>query len=239
MMPTHTNHQRRDRNAILPAPSDYRSATWAFIAGAAGTTIAGVVIQTLVIPTTNVTDDRWSYPWEAGPFVVVSLFYVVLHLLVVAGVAVFGRIGVAGTSRPARRGITFAIVGTLTLAAGEVAGLPIRNALIDDTSAQLVGAVFGLGVLLSAIGFLMVGIATLRAGVWCDWRRYTSLATGIWTSTLVVLPLAIPQALPGGVAIYGACLLAMALAVRRESRTLRNRPTDRSREAPASRVGFG
>ena len=214
----------------MSAPTDYRSAAWAFIAGAAGTTIAGVLIQTLVIPTTNVTDERWSYPWEAGPFVAVSLLYVILHVLVAAGVAVVGRIGVAGTSRPARRGITLAIVGTLTLTAGEIAGLPIRNALTDDTSAQLVGAVFGLGVLLSAIGFLMVGIATLRAGVWCDWRRYTPLATGIWTSTLVVLPLAIPQALPGGVAIYGACLLAMAVAVHRESRALRNRNTDRSRE---------
>ena len=95
----------------MSAPTGYRSAAWAFIAGATGTTIAAVFIQTLVIPATNVTDDRWSYPWEAGPFVAVSLFYVILHVLVAAGVGVVGRIGVAGTSRPARRGITLAIVG--------------------------------------------------------------------------------------------------------------------------------
>jgi hypothetical protein len=74
-------------------------------------------------------------------------------------------------------------------------------------------------VLLSAVGFLLLGVATLRARVWSDWRRYTPLVTGIWTSILVVLPLAIPNALPGCVAIYGACLLAMALALHSETRT--------------------
>ncbi len=110
-----------------------------------------------------------------------------------------------------------AIAGTLALTAGEIAGLPIRDSLTDDTSAQAVGAVFGLGVLLSAVGFIIVGIATLRAHVWQDWRRYTPLAAGIWTSILAVLPLAIPRALPGGVGIYGACLLALAIGLRRET----------------------
>jgi hypothetical protein len=202
----------------MSTPTVHRAAASAFIVGAAGTTIAGVMIQTLVIPTTDVADDRWSYPWEAGPFVVVSFVYIVLHLLVAAGLVAFGRSGVAGRSRAARSGVAVAVAGTLTLTGGEIIGLPIRDALTDDTSAQVVGAAFGLGVLLSAIGFLVLGVATLRARVWLDWRRYTPLATGIWTSILVVLPLAIPKALPGCVAVYGACLLAMAVGLHRETR---------------------
>jgi hypothetical protein len=203
----------------VSTPAVHRPATFAFIVGAAGTTVAGVLIQTLVIPTTDVADDRWSYPWEAGPFVAVSLVYIVLHLLVATGLVAFGRSGVAGSSRAARSGVAIAVAGTLTLTVGEIIGLPIRDGLTDDTSAQVVGAVFGLGVLLSAVGFLILGVATLRANVWCDWRRYTPLVTGIWMSILVVLPLAIPKALPGCVAVYGACLLAMALALHRETRT--------------------
>jgi hypothetical protein len=206
-------------NASVSTPTVHRPAAWAFIVGAAGTTVAGVLIQTLVIPTTDVSEDRWSYPWEAGPFVAVSFVYIVLHLLVTVGLVAFGRSGVAGRSRAARSGVAIAVAGTLTLTVGEIIGLPIRDALTDDTSAQVVGAVFGLGVLLSAVGFVILGVATLRARVWLDWRRYTPLVTGIWTSILVVLPLAIPAALPGCVAIYGACLLAMAVALRRETRT--------------------
>jgi hypothetical protein len=202
----------------VSTPTVHRPAAWAFIIGAAGTTIAGVLIQTLVIPATDVADDRWSYPWEAGPFVVVSFVYIVLHLLVAAGLVAFGRSGVAGRSRPARSGVAVAVAGTLTLTVGEFIGLPIRDGLTDDTSAQVVGAVFGLGVLLSVVGFLLLGVETLRARVWLDWRRYTPLVTGIWTSILVVLPLAIPKALPGGVAVYGACLFAMALALHSETR---------------------
>lgn len=199
------------------ALTDHRSATWALIAGATGTTVAGALIQLLVVPTTDIAIDRWSYPWEPGPFVVVSLVYIILHLLVAAGLVGFGRIGVGGTSRQARWGNTLAIAGTLALTAGEIAGLAISDARTDDTSAQAVGAVFGLGVLLSAVGFIIVGVATLRALVWQDWRRYTPLVAGIWTSILIVLPLAIPRALPGGVAMYGACLLAMAIGLRREN----------------------
>ncbi|MEO6124414.1 MAG: hypothetical protein ABIR32_11950 [Ilumatobacteraceae bacterium] len=204
----------------MSAPINHRHTAGAFLVGAAGTTLAGALVQTLLIPTTDVADDRWSYPWETGPYVVVSLLYAVLHLFVVAGLVAFGRSGVAGTSPAARRGLTIAIVGTLTLTGGEIIGLPIGDAFIDDTNAQVVGAVFGLGVLLSAVGLLMVGIAALRAQVMHGWRRYTPLAAGTWTSLLVVLPLAIPKALPGCVAVYGVCLLGMAAALHLESRAV-------------------
>lgn len=61
MNPTDTDRQLREGHSTMPTPTDHRRATRAFIAGAAGTTIAGVLVQTLVIPTTDVADDRWSY----------------------------------------------------------------------------------------------------------------------------------------------------------------------------------
>ncbi len=192
-------------------PETIRSLATAFMIGAAGTALSGALVQFVVEPATNVSDDRWSYPWTTGPFVVVSLLYIVLHLLVAVGLIGFGRSGVAGTSRAARSGVALAVAGTLVLAAGELASLPIRDALVDDTSAHIVGAVFGLGVVLSAIGLLLTGKATLSARIWHGWRRYTPLVAGIWTTALVGVEAT--TALPAGVGVYGACLLAMAIAL--------------------------
>jgi len=183
-----------------------------FMFGAAATAVSGLLIQTVVQPSTDVSDKMWRYPWsDSGTFIAVSLLYIVFHLLVVVGLAAFGRSGAAGTSRTGRVGIRLAVVGTMLLAAGEVASLPIRDASVHDTSAAVVGAAFGLGVLVSAIGLLTTGSATLSARRWEDWRRFTPLAAGLWTT--VLLGINMTKALPSGVAIYGLCLLAMAIAL--------------------------
>ncbi len=182
-----------------------------FISGAAGTAVSGALVQLVVLPSTNVPDDRWSYPWNAGVFVVVSLLYIVLHLLVADGLLAFRRSGMAGASRAASVGVTLAIAGTLLLAVGEVASIPIRDALVDDTSAGVVGAIFGLATVLSAIGLLLIGKATLSAQRWHGWRRYTPLMAGLWTTALIGV--AATDALAAGVAVYGVCLLGMAVAL--------------------------
>ncbi len=192
-------------------PGTVRRGARAFIVGAAATAIAGALVQFVVQPSTNVSDDKWSYPWTAGALVAVSLLYIVFHLLVVVGLIAFDRSGVAGTSRAARSGMTLAITGTLLLAAGELASIPIRDSLVDGTSAVVVGAIFALGTVLSAIGYLLTAKATLSAGIWQDRRRYTPLVAGMWTTALVGI--AATSALPAGVAVYGACLLAMAIAL--------------------------
>jgi hypothetical protein len=58
----------------------------------------------------------------------------------------------------------------------------------------------------STVGFLVVGRATLRAGVWHDWQRFTPLAVGIWLTALTLLSLAVPKVLHGGVGLYGVCV---------------------------------
>ena len=172
---------------------------------------AKCIVQFIVKPASDVSDDQWSYPWTATQHVPVSLLYVVAHLLVAAGLVAFGRSGVAGTSGTARTGVTTAVAGTLVLAVAELASIPIRDALIDDTSAVVVGSIFGLGTVASAIGLLLAGKATLTARIWNNWRRYTPLAAGLWTTALVGI--ALTTALAVGVAVYGACLLAIAVAL--------------------------
>jgi len=193
--------------------SSIRPAAVAFVAGAALTTISAAAVQLVVIPASDVSDEMWSYPWTSGALVAVSLLYAVFHLLIAIGLVGFGRSGVAGRSQMARVGVATAVVGTALLLVAELASIPIRDVAMDDTAAGVVGALFGLGTLLSAVGLLIAGKATLSASLWEGWRRYTPLGAGIVTSALVVVAVTFTNALAGGVALYGLSLLTMALAL--------------------------
>ena len=121
----------------------------------------------------------WSYPWSSAALVPMSILGAVLHVLVFIAVLGFARSGLAGPSRSAHIGLFLALAGTALLFVGELASIPVRDQRVDDTGATIVGAIFGIGVLLSAVGFIAAGLATARAGLWQSWRRFTPLATGI------------------------------------------------------------
>jgi hypothetical protein len=206
-------------------------ATAAFIGAGAATAVSGAVLAFGIQPATNLSVDFWRYPWSSsGAFVAFSVFSAVLHGLVVAGLLAFGRSGAAGRSRAATSGVVLAVAGTTLVLVGELASIPICDALGDDTSAGIVGAIFGVGSVASTIGFLLAGRATLRAGVWHGWRRFTPLATGIWLVVLTPVALTAPTLLHGGVGVYGLCLLVMAIALHTE-------PTPAVHSDPAT-VGF-
>ncbi|MGD9755692.1 MAG: hypothetical protein AB7W59_32265 [Acidimicrobiia bacterium] len=190
-----------------------QQAAWFMVAGAA-TAVAGAVLLFGLQPSTDLSDDMWRYPWESsGAFSAFSLFSAALHVVVAVGIVAFGRSGVAGRSRAATGGVALAVAGTSLLLVGELASIPIRNAETSDTSAGIVGGVFGLGGILSAVGFLLLGWATVRARVWHDWRRFTPLATGLSLIVMAVVTAPFPTALHGMVGVYGLCLLGMAAAL--------------------------
>jgi len=204
-----------------------RAAGISCIVGAAATTLGGIVVQGIVQPATNVSDRRWSYPWSSGALVPVSILWASLHVLVFAGVLGFARSGLAGHGRSARLGTTLALVGTALLFVGEIASIPIRDQRTDDTGAVIVGGIFALAILLTAVGFLAAGVATVRARLWQRWRRFTPLTAGV--VTIALLGLNVTKALPTGVAMYGLCLFALGLA-------LYTQPTPESDARPALAV---
>jgi hypothetical protein len=179
--------------------------------GAAATTIGGIAVQAIVQPATAVPDDRWSYPWSSSALVPISILWASLHVLVFYGVLGFARSGMAGTGRGARVGALLALGGTAMLFVGELASIAVRNQLTDDAGATIVGAIFGIAILLTSVGFLAAGIATIRYGNWYGWRRLTPLSAGI--ASCALLGLNSTKALPTGVAVYGLCLLALGVAL--------------------------
>ena len=195
----------------IPEPSSIRRAGLLGAVGGALNLISGAVVQGIVQPASDVSDEMWSYPWSGDAYVPVSLVLAALYVLVFIGVLGFARSGVAGPGRSARVGTVVALTGTAVLFAAQLLSIPIADQRLDDTGAGLVGACFGLGTVLSAIGFIVAGIATMRARRWDGWRRYVPLATGIW---LVALNgLAVTPALATAVALYGLFLTALGIAL--------------------------
>jgi hypothetical protein len=179
--------------------------------GATATAISGLVVQAVIQPATSVSDQMWSYPFSSSALIPMSILGALLHLLVFIAVLAFARSGLAGPSRAARIGLIMALAGTVLLFVGELASIPVRDQHVDDTGAAIAAAIFGIGGVLSAVGFVAAGLATARAGLWHGWRRFTPLATGI--SIGAVLGLQLVDALDAGITVYGLCLLALAVAL--------------------------
>jgi hypothetical protein len=188
-----------------------RRAATCGIVGATATAISALVVQAVVQPATSVSDQMWSYPFSSSALVPVSILRALLDALVFIAVLAFARSGLAGTSRSARVGLVLALAGSGLLFIGEVASIPVRHQRVDDTGAAIVGAIFGIGGLLSTVGFIAAGLATARARLWDGWRRFTPLAAGI--STGAVFGLQLVDALNAGITVYGLCLLALAVAL--------------------------
>lgn len=188
-----------------------RAAATSCIVGAAATALGGIAVQAIVQPATNVSHDRWSYPWSSAALIPISLLWAVLHVFVFYGVLGFARSHPAGSGRSARLGATLALAGTALLFVGELASIPIRDQHTDDTGATIVGAIFAAAILLTAAGFLLAGLATIRARLWSGWRRFTPLSVGL--AACALLALNTTHALPAGVAVYGFCLLALGVAL--------------------------
>jgi len=194
-----------------PRTESLRTAAISCIVGATATTLGGIAVQGIVEPATTVSDHRWSYPWSSGALVPISLLWASLHVLVFVGLLGFARSGLAGPNRSARLGTTLALVGTVLLFVGELASIVVRDQRTDDTGATIVGGIFAVAILLTAVGFLAAGLATVRARLWHGWRRFTPLTAGLVTSAL--LGVNTTKALPTGVAVYGLCLLALGVAL--------------------------
>jgi hypothetical protein len=213
---TNGNYSGSEDDMATSKIDSLRVAALSLILGAAATAVGGIVTQAIVQPATHVSDDRWSYPWSSSALIPLSLLWASLHVFVFYGLLGFARSRLAGPSRSARLGTALALAGTALLFVGELASIPIRNQHTDDTGATIVGALFAVAILLTAVGFLSAGIRTLRTRLWRDWRRFTPLSVGITACAL--LGLNSTHALAAGVALYALCLLALGIAVYTEAK---------------------
>jgi len=188
-----------------------RAAGRAGVVGGVLTAVGGLAVQLAVRPQTAVAPEQWTYPWSGSAFVAVTLVYAALHLLVLACFWGFSVSGLAGPGRAPRVGHVFAMSGTALLALAEVISLFWVGRRIDEAGPVATAMVFGVGTVLTAIGFLVLGVTTLRARAWTGWQRLSPLALGVWTTVLLVLVASPVSAL--AIAVYGLLIAGLGLAM--------------------------
>jgi hypothetical protein len=94
------------------------------------------------------------------------------------------------------------------------------TALDESTPSMVLGSAIGLASVIAALGFVLAGIAVLRAGHWRGWGRFTPLLCGVFVF-VALLPVQFvqPSAFLWPVAGWSACLLLLGLALRGQARS--------------------
>jgi len=188
--------------------------------GAAGLVYAGIQLDGGIIAaayrgTTTVPDDRLNFPFSGSLATTTSLTWGLSQALFVLTLLGFVRSTAVGTSRAGRIGAVLALVGGILFVTAHALSVTFRDARVDDPAGQAAIALFFVGSVCSAVGFVVAGVAVARAGRWTSWRRYSVLPVGLWM--LCMVPLQLTSLLPLTVIVYAATIAVFALALLAES----------------------
>ena len=176
--------------------------------------VVGCAITQLQAATTDVPDNAWRYPWSSTGFIITALLWAVLQTALVPSALAFRRSGVAGPGGPARWGGRLIVTGIVIGVAAHLSSLPFVNLTFDDPVVIVVATMFGVGALLSTVGFVLAGIGTLHAGRWSGWARWVPLGIGFLGVALMFLQFT--PLLPAAVGMYYAGFIALGLALARQ-----------------------
>ncbi len=184
--------------------------------GAAGLLYAGVQLDGGITAAayrgiSTVPDDRLNFPYSGSLATATSLTWGLTQALFVVTLLAFARSGAVGASRPGRIGAWLALVGGIVFVAAHAVSVIFRDAHLDDPAGLAAITLFSIATVLTAVGFIVAGVAVARAGRWTAWRRYSALAVGVWV--LCMLPLQFTSLLPLAVAVYAATITAFAIAL--------------------------
>ena len=202
-------------DGVTPAPSTGTRQNLLY-AGAAAILAGGVqadggILTQAYRAASPVAEDQFSFPWEGATALATTLTWGISQVLLVAALVVFARSGATGPSRAGRLGAALAVVGGALWVAGHALTLFVLDARVGDAGTVAVIAAFAVGSLLTLAGFLMAGVAVLRARRWTSWRRYAPLAVAV--GTLVVVPVQATSFLALSVAGFAATIVALGVAM--------------------------
>ena len=160
---------------------------------------------------TTVPPDRLNSPYEGSMSVAISLGWGLAQALFVLSLVAFARSGATGGSRSGRIGSGLLIVGGAVFVAAQVVSAFLPDARSDEPAARVAVMLFAVGSLLTALGFVLAGVAVLRAGVWSSWRRFAPLAVG--AAMVCLVPLQFTSLLAVGVTLYAVTIVGFGAAL--------------------------
>ena len=172
-----------------------------FVRTAATLLVVSSVIGAVIGITTNfvpaIADPQGS------SFLWVGMVLVVLHVLDVIGILGFWTSGASGHGWLVRIGLSVAVFGY---------GVMIFAEAVLRFSWEMGNNLFSLAVPFAGLGFILAGIAVIRAKQWAGWHRLTPLITGLYPFFVLLPAFAITQG-PNFLAIAGWSLCRLALGV--------------------------
>lgn len=126
-----------------------------------------------------VPTDQWSYPYPLAVHWAVSVTLAVTH-----GLSLLGFVGVLHADPHRKRRLAtialwVTIFGFAVLTVAELLSGAIGEQSKSSAAAGGVGAVFGVGSLLTALGSIVAGVIIIRARVWSGVGRWAVLVSGV------------------------------------------------------------
>lgn len=150
--------------------------------------VAEVLVTLVWSP--QVTEERFSYPFDAFWFVIAELSYVVQHALLVAGGVALLWLPTVLASRAARIATRVAVAGLVLLVVAELSTLALYDAARDSVLATVIETTFTLPTLLIGVGFTVAGIALVRQGAagraGVRWLPAAVLAPGVYVFAVFI-----------------------------------------------------
>jgi len=117
--------------------------------------------------------------------------FLVAMLLLLTGIGALDRARVAGAGRVGRWALRGLLLAWALLVAGEIAQLATGS-----ETAPLVNALQGIGGLLTYPTGLVAGVAVARAGRLQGWRRWPLLATAVYETVVILVPVLVTNSGP-------------------------------------------
>lgn len=188
-----------------------RSAGFWCAVGAVVATAGAVVTGSIPtsVPTTNM-----SYPYSPTVYSITQILWAVLQLLMFLGTLGLARSGAVGTSRLGQIGVWIAAVGMAAIVPCVAGFAFIASETTDSSAAIALNAVVGVASNLAGLGFVLAGIAVLRARHWQGWHRFVPLLCGLYVFVaLTPIIAAFPGLFFWGLAGWNACFILLGLAL--------------------------
>ena len=195
-----------------------RLQSYGLVGGIASAVGAGLAVV-LIAWDPQVTDDRFSYPFDAGWFTAAQSVFAVQHVAMLplfAGLLLLER---RHPSRALRIGTWVALVGQVLLTLMELIAITAADEPLETGWGAVVSGMYGAPMVLMGIGLVVAGVGASRVGLFGGTARWLVLGLGVYVF-VVLFPAVFGPMVAGRIAI-GAWLLgfaALGLAMRRVAR---------------------
>jgi hypothetical protein len=125
-------------------------------------------------------DAMISAPRSVSTFRWLELVWTLTHVLTLFGALGLVRSGKIGTSHGGRIGGRLAVIGMALLIPCELAFIPVAASTDSDPGPIMASTAIGIASVLAGAGFVIAGVAVLRARMWTGPVRVLPLLTGVW-----------------------------------------------------------